>query len=442
MTLALRVGVCFLSASLAAWAAAMPADVRSSGPAAGGPSATPAGSADVVVTGKGDRLVGSVRSIGADGWLTMTGEQFAGDVKVRRDRLDQITLATRSPTTGRDAATLTNGDVIVGRLKGIDTQSVAWEADGIGSLNLPRLMVSGIYVGRGANSIADCDFRRGGLGPWQQTRGEWTIHDGRLSCAGTDPNQLTAAVDQTRNLTIEIGYSSSDLRAPKFGVTLLADRAENPRRYMRLDVGPDDLELKYRTDRGSSEESHGSPDGLKSSGTLRIVCRDGQPLTVSANGQELLSTEAATPAAGKFILLNVSPNAEIRFIRVTGGEEAVAGPASDRAMAAGSDAVQFVNRDRVTIKTLALADGQFTAQTEHGELKFPQVNVTAIEFSPANREKPRRQAKDVSVQTATSRLTVQLDRLDDEGLHGSGDHLGTITIQRSTIRSIRFNIHR
>ncbi|MDD4892072.1 MAG: hypothetical protein PHU85_19290, partial [Phycisphaerae bacterium] len=146
----------------------------------------------------------------------------------------------------------------------------------------------------------------------------------------------------------------------------------------------------------------------------------------------------AGPKTGKHVMVGTQYGCRIKSIRVTAG---MASPAEASGVKSDVDVINFTNKDHLTAKSIALADGEFLVQTPYGELKSPANKVAGIVFNTKDQEKPRRLKGEVLVQTNNSRLTVQPESLDGETLSGTSDYLGKITVKRSLVKSIRFNIN-
>ena len=148
------------------------------------------------------------------------------------------------------------------------------------------------------------------------------------------------------------------------------------------------------------------------------------------------------PRSGKFILLSSSSSCKISWIRVLPG---VVSPGDDKAIG-GADAdtahvVEFGESDRMQTKSLRMVGGNFEAETSAGPLACSTDALRKITFSKTSRETQRRLKGDVRIQADRSKLTLQLQSLDEQYVVGKSDSLGVVKIRRNAVKAIRFNIY-
>jgi len=149
------------------------------------------------------------------------------------------------------------------------------------------------------------------------------------------------------------------------------------------------------------------------------------------------------PTGGKYVIFISRYPSQISYLRVLPGIVPPSeGTGADSKTDSETHSIEFNNKDSVSATDVLLINSTFVAQTAHGELRCPLEKVQSIIFATKGQEKPRRNKHDVLVELPASRLTLGLDKLTDEYLLGSAEHLGQVKLLRSAVRSIGFNIYK
>lgn len=410
---------------------------------------------DVVTTVLGDRLLGSVVSIAAGDKLHLTGDQFDGEVQVDVGALDAVVLRSTDKESGDDEVALTNGDRILGRLSTIAPDGISIETQAAGQLRISPKVVRSITFSRGTSVLAESNFAGGSLEPWTSRGGSWTVAEGALVCRnrGGSGNALLVKLDQKEAVTLVAKVQSLEGGSIRCDLVLFADTAEgspNEGRYGRNSLFAMFHQSEYYlmcVNNGSANSivnrSYGRP---MQGGTLRLAYDPAAgKATLWLDSAELGQYDVPTkPASGQFVMFNSYFPLKVEYLTVYRG---IVPPRGDDDGAVGAAAteeatVQFANRDRVSVASITLADGEITFRTTYGELKCPVANVERILFGKKSQEEPRRRKDDVRVRTAAGRMTLQFDRLTADSLVGQSEFLGEVKVRRSAVREIKFNLYR
>lgn len=419
---------------------------RPDDPIDGAGAGTGGDSLDRVVAKSGDVVLGRVVEI-ADGRVRLTGAQFDGDVKMMLAGLDQITLVPGKVTGGRDSLTLANGDAIMGEVTGITADEVAITSDCAGPVKVPRRVVSAIGFGKGSGILVDCDFSRS-LEPWKSIRGAWNTAGGVAVCnAQGDYAILSAAIAQSKPVTMEAVVEPTNGYSLYCTMVLCCDISDNSNYLGRnsawVTFSSSNFSIGYSKDGGTNNVNNRNMRQVNSGETATVRAAydpDAKKMKVWINGASLGEADVPMgPAAGKCVLFCTQYPCKVKSLRVlpglVGPTETGGAPKDD------GDLVYLGNKDNVSAKGIALAEGQVVLTTSYGELKSAVDKVDRIVFNPKNIERPRRQKGDVLVETTTSKFTLQIDSLTNDGLVGSSDSLGKVTIKRAALRSLRFSLY-
>ena len=411
---------------------------------------------DVVSTLVGDRILGSVVAIEADGKLHLTGPQFEGEVQVAVPALDGIVLKGGDKESGEDEVSLTNGDRVVGRLASIDAESIQMDTQAAGRLKISPKVVRSISLARAASVLAESNFASGSMEPWVTRGGDWSVSEGALICrnrGGGNTNALYVKLDQKEAVTVVAKIQALEGNSVRCDLVVFSDAAEggpNEGRYGRNSI----FAMFYGSEYYLQYVNNGSTNSIVNrglgrqltQGTLRLAY---DPSTGKArlwiDSNDLGTYDIPTkPASGQFVMFNSQYPLKVEYLGVYRGIVAPSGEDDTGGGVAAEDTpvIQFANRDRVSASAISLADGEMSFTTSYGQMKCSARSVARIIFGKKGQEEPRRQNGDVRVRSAAGRMTFQFGQLTADSLIGKSDYLGEITVRRSAVREIKFNPYR
>jgi len=94
----------------------------------------------------GDRLSGSLQAISEQGVVAWKHPQAIDPIRFKQDQIKQIDLASEAKAlnAGADALTMTNGDLIHGRIQSMDDKVLAVQTAFAGQMQLQRRMIKSI----------------------------------------------------------------------------------------------------------------------------------------------------------------------------------------------------------------------------------------------------------------------------------------------------------
>jgi len=345
-----------------------------------------------------------------------------------------------------DEVMLTNGDRLRGELESISEKDVVLKTKIAGTVKVERRFVSSVGLGGGALVLLENEFASGKMAPWQIQGGTWSVSDGKLVTNGSgSSNAVWAELAQDEAVTMVAtveGKNGNEVRC------YLHVFAEEPReRYGRNSVYAYVRSSQWQIgcfspDRGTTTVASGNIEGGFPSGTVRLSY---DPKTGTAKlwldkrllGEGVIPTR---PSKGKGVIFTSYYSSQISQIQVLRGVVAPSGVETLTEGESETDMVQFENRDRVSAENVRLSGGKFTIKTGYGELAVERNKVQSVAFRSKGLEKPRLMKGQVEVETTVGRMTVVFGELTGERLLGTSECWGNVSLQRETIRKIRFQV--
>jgi hypothetical protein len=410
---------------------------------------------DVVITTQGDRILGSIVAMDGAGKLRLTGAQYAGEVGVLANSIDTLLLRGNDKQAGSDELVLTNGDRVVGTLSALGTGGAIVDTECAGRLKISSKVIRTINMNKPESVLIESLFTSGRLDPWTtRLPGAWVLAESGVICNNRGSNQapLYAKLDQKEPITMIAKLQAMDGNGLGADLVLFSDAAEGDggsgyygRNSLFVRFNTNQIYVQYTSNGGTNSASSRSFNNSVMGGIARVSY---DPATGKVHvwidnndlGEHLIPTR---PTTGRFVMLGSYYPLKVEWIKVVrgivppSGEEEGVGVKND-----GGIAVQFTNKDRVSVSQISMADGQMSFTTSYGEIHCPAKSVARIQFPDKGLEEPRRQPGDVRITAGVGRLTFQFEKLTSDLLVGHSDYLGAIQIQRSALREIKFNLYR
>ena len=420
---------------------------------------TPPETGDKVTTTQGDLLIGKVIGI-ADGTLRFTAPHYEREVVIFAESLKRVQLAGKSQESGPMEVGLINKDYIRGKVVAITPESVVIETQAGGMMTISRKVVSSMTLPEAKRTLLASDFNSGRMEPWKVRAGKWSVKNKQLvlSSGGGGKQAVYSELDQTEALTFVAKVKAAHPQQLQCSLVAFADNIEGEygRNSVFAQFQPWNPQIGYCQNGASRNVSPGRrafqmwggdipPDRQAREQTLRLAYdpATGQATMWLDSNKLNQQTIGPKPTKGKYVIFISRLPCQISYLRVLRG---IVPPSEDEGEGSKAEQdthrIEFSNKDFVSATEVLLTDGTFVVQTTHGELRCPLEEVTSIVFASKGQEKPRRNSGDVLIETAASRLTLQFDKLSDEYLLGSCEHLGQVKLLRSTIRRIRFNLYK
>jgi len=402
------------------------------------------GRGDAVTTVAGDRILGQVLTIEADGRLRLSSPQFDGELVVKPKAIAVVELTPKEESDGPDRIALSNGDMLVGDVVAITPEHVVVESKATGPIRISRKIINSITFAQTSPTMLASQFDKGKFEPWEK-RGSWTIANGAAQHMTHGRQTLFAKFEQEEAVTMEVKIQAMMHRYVNCELVLFADT--NDGAYGRNSVVARFYSSNYYVMSIQNGNNHNiinrSMGRVLQQATVRFAYDPETSKTrLWLNGNDLGTYAVPNKLSqGKFVMFSSQYPCRVEYIRVIGG---MVGPArdGDGKKETKAHVVRFVNRDRVAAADLGLADGTLALKTEFGEISSDVQRVASIAFRTEDLEKPRRRKRDVRVRTASSRLTLEFDRLTPEHLIGKSYYLGDVKINRACLKKIEFNLYK
>jgi hypothetical protein len=408
-----------------------------------------------VTTTLGDRLKGTVVSIGPDGKLHLIGPEFESEAVIRGGAIENVVLRGGEKETGAHQVVLTNGDAVVGTLAAISPEGVVIDTPAAGRLKIPLKVVRGVAMRREAGGLFQSedvllgsDFTTGRAEPWTMHAPQmWTFADGALIGRSPGGTWLYARLEQKEAITLVAKVQAIDGKPFWFDVGLFGDKSD--------DIG-NQVNSSFRSGEAEFREFvGGSPRTLAirktqqpfNGGVVRLAYDPATGKSRMWMGDADMGEQAMPVklASGQYVAFDTGAAVRVEYVRVLRGIVPPSG--FDIGLADGPAdeglSVRFKNGDAVSAAGIALADGQVALATAHGDIKCPLESVASIVFAAKGKEEPARGKGDVQVRTVGGCLTLQLDRLTADELVGRSDaYGGAVKLRRGHVQEIRFNLDR
>jgi len=400
---------------------------------------------DMVTTLHGDRVNCQVIDIGADGVLRFTAPQFEGETRIVASQLDRVALRPTKREEGGDEVALTNGDRLVGRIVSITPDAVVVESEAMGMQKVARRVVRAISFAGGQSTLIDDNFSTGRMEPWKPHQGSWSVKDGALIYRGSGSSRyICAPLEQKEAVTMTATVERLDGQSVYCYLILFSENDANnwSRNCLYARFRSSDFRV-YVYRNGSSNRIISTGYGRSiTKGTVRMAY---DPDTGKAKlwlDSALLGEYSVPnkPTSGNYVLFGSQYSVKVTDLKVLRGIVPPSG--ADSEGEEETDLIRFVQKDRLSASSVAMAGDAVTLATAHGKLNVPRERIEQIVFRTKGQETPKRQKGDVRVHTAQSRLTVQFDKLDADHVIGRSDYLGDVKVLRSAVRSVQFNIYR
>jgi len=406
-----------------------------------------------VVLANGFRIPGSVRGITADGLVRLTSPLFVGEHAVPLSTVDRMHFGARTRTDGRDVLTLTNGDVLRGRVEGMTADSVAFRSASLTATSLSRTGLARMELPRKGLAGLSTNFAGGQIGPWIRTPFGTSSRAAQPTApdvaAARRPYYICAPVEHDGDFTITVeilrapdadndgdhlwqlhcflpSHVKDGVRVPLFCPgSLLVQMSAGKIAFTPL--GNRSL-LRAKLPRRPRAKDEPTRILLRIS---RSVAR--KSISVWLNGKHLREVKLRKPPTGSFISIAGKRGWGLRRISVTRGTLAPVDAAD--APATGAQAlVQSHDDRRIDAETLTMHDGKVALGTATGPLTMAREDVGAIVLAGV---KYAVAAPDqVIVDLSDGSLTLTPTQMTATHLLGTSPVLGSVSIRRGAIRAV------
>jgi len=373
-----------------------------------------------------------------DGVLTFRDARFVDPLRVSWPGVDRVEFGANSGGIPERLLVLANGDHLPGRLLEIGAGELRFDAEGIGELTLPLVHVATIYPGgEGRRVIFEHDFAAAGeLGDWKPRQGKWEVRDGAARCVDRGSDVLGLPVDGTGSCTLEVVLDGPISKGLELG--LFVEKLERLNHGgLQVMVGPRATSATFaRRQLGTERYGPPAPDRVllhydKAARSVgfslpgRVVRMD--PLLA---GNEAMIEEGWVAIAPRHPL-------GIRSVRMVSGVVPAPGTIDDSRTRADEDHVTLSDGAFVHASEVKVADGKLEATTGLGRMEVELGKVERIGLRSDRRWEGEAPEGLRQVAVSGGLLSLEVDALDAETLHGRSPLLGELRLPRERVLSIR-----
>jgi len=410
---------------------------------------------DRLVLINGDSLRGTLVSVDPAGYGLRWIHPSANDpIDFALDAVAQVKLDER-PTSGRRAGdariTLTNDDLLSGRLMTLDAEALSLDTWYAGPLTIQRPMLRTLEPNLATSPLVYQG--PAGLERWtlaDSARGQWMYKNGALyaSTSYAIGKGIEGMPDK-----VSIQFDAAwQYNYPSFYFSFFSDNLTSySGNCYALRVNGTSVYLYRFSSRGGSQRLANinvQEFSQQRNATFRLLAdRKERLFTLLINGhvKGRWSDGSAAPGVGNGIVFD--PENEYPFkisnITVCRWDGTVPTPGDDSMQETEEDTVRFVNEDKVSGNLQSIADGNATFETSYATLEIPLERAVRIDMSSRTTARARRNRTDLRAHFATKGVvTVALTGIERDVVKGSSENFGAIEMPLGAFGLLEFNIYR
>ncbi len=390
------------------------------------------------------------RAVSVDGQrrLHFQAPWLKGEGVLSADALKALHLAGPVREKGGfDLVALTNGDVLVGKLRELTEDELDFESGLFGPQVLSTAIIATLtHCEAMARAKANTtDFSSGDMGPWKLHVGKWFVAKGWLTATsprgtkGPSVAALAAAVDQSKGITVEVDMDASmQRRGFEYRIVLFADALEGQwgNECIQAALRPYALEVRFCTVNGHRLLLRARMTSFISGkkpvkGKLRVAYDPKSTKFVAwFDGEQIGKCVIdKPPKVGRYVMISYYEPLRTRRVRIL---------PSFAAPLPNGYRVLLANGDTFDARSVTVSEDTATLMMPDGEIRLPVARVAWFAFPADIRKLPPDTGHDVIVNTGRGRLTFKLTALTFEHLIGHSALVGAIKLPRKQVHSLEF----
>lgn len=419
----------------------------------------------------GDRIPGTLDAR-EESEIVLSSPALAGPARIDLGKLLEVRSEVETPETQGDheaIATLTNGNVLRGRLGDLTDEAIVLDTWYAGPLELRRAMVDSLQIIDRGDTIYG-----GPNGPdgWVFAQGRKNDPPWRFT-AGTMVSQAPGSIARDLDLPKQVSVSfdlawrgALDLRLILFSDDV---KSENPSNAYALSFVRMQATLtKQFTDGNATHRStikRGSVPAIGSKEKVHVeffADRSSGKFLLKIDGKQIdeiwedPNPDGAKLGGGMHFVAENDTQTRISRLRVHEwdgrfGLQASEEDQGDEPEAAeGYQRIRLRNGDILTGRVLGVEEERLKIETTHGEVLLPVARMTSAMLhreedkkDPILYQKPKLMKGDVRAWFADGGYVVfRLDEVNDEDFLGYSQTFGDANFRRNAFRRVEFNIHK
>ncbi len=407
-----------------------------------------------------DRIHGRLSAASASaGRLTWNHAAAREEILFDLASLAEIQLASRrtSRAPAYEAAVhLTNGDILPGRIVGMNDDILELDTWFAGQINVNRSMVMRILPNLSMSNVlfeGPNDLAEWTLSPHGGNRPQWRYSEGALYSIQQYPaGRMIEGLPDQYEVRFDAAWRGS---FPQFMFVFSTPDVQQSTDAYTLNIQGTTISLSRssRNRGGSSIGSRINYTGFggnmsqRSASFLVLVDKAARSITLliddSIVGQWTDPDEFAGQGNGIAFRSGSAGDLKISSIKVANWDGQVPGAISTGEPTGKDDQVRFVNNDKFSGRVISIAEGALQLETTYATLEIPINRVMEISMAGDSAERARRNRDDVrAVFVDRGLLTLNLDRIEDDMLHGESENFGSISVPLGVIKILEWNIYR
>ena len=406
---------------------------------------------DVLKFRNADLLHGTLVSGSATDGVRWSHPQARSPLVFGLEGLHEIQLgdAAKARAGTRTLVQLTNGDSLAGELTALTADTLTLQTWYAGSVTIKRNMIAGLRPNIGAsislytgpNSLAEWERpNRGNSG--------WSFRNGALIAVGGGGNPIgrDLKLPDMVNLECDIAWQGY----PGFYMLLFVENFDDyySTECYGLQISGTTINLQ-RARRGSgmnNVESALNLNDLQRKGKVHLGLKINKPKRTFAlflDDKLIKQWTDDNEFTGKGTGVGfVAQGQPIRISNIIVSEWDGRLDLDGGGKAAEEDFLRLANGDKLSGKLGTIANGQVALTTSFATMQVPLERVVEVLLGTKNSAKARRQTNDMYAFFADgSRVTLALERLDNQQLTGASENYGRLAAQRTAFQRLQFNIY-
>jgi hypothetical protein len=407
-----------------------------------------------------DRLHGRlVSASGETKRLTWKHAAALEEIQFGTDSLAQIRFAKRRaerPGAFDSLVQFTNGDVMPATIVGMDADTVQVDTWFAGRVRINRRMVTSIQPNR---SISDALFEGPNnleewtLYPHGGSRPQWRFEEGTLHAVQTYPaGRIIEGLPDRYQVRFVAAWRGMH---PNFTFIMnTADVQQNREAYNLAIQGPSLSLMRATRNTGSrnigSTVNYAGFDGSsnqRSASFTMLVDKLARSFTLLIDGRVVgqWTDTAEFAGQGNGIAFRSPSQGDLAVskISVSPWDGRVPGDSGRDTGVVKDDQVRFMNDDRFSGQVISIENAVMKFKTSYATLDVPVARVAEITLASETAERARRNRDDVrAVFLEYGILTITLDRLESDVLHGESENFGKIALPLGIMKMLELNLYR
>ena len=347
---------------------------------------------------------------------------------------------------------LTNGDQLAGNVVSMDADTLVLDTWYAGKIDVEKVMITSLRPHADGSKVVyegPRDIDTWDLGD-ESMKNTWRLKNGVLHPLQAHPiGREIEGLPDVASLEFECDWRGY----PAFNFIFYTDNVSKVSgNYYMLQVSSSSVYMRrYTSNQGSDNLwnlNHKAFSNNRST-TAKfnlLVNKETKSFSLLINGEVIKqwSEGGSFAGLGEGIMFAPQNAGGMKFynIRVSEWDGTLPRQGEEKEVDTKEDQVQFVNKDKISGSLESIADGKASFKTAFATMDVPVERIGEITFSSEEIERARRNKQDVRLTFVNGgQLTLKLDRITENMLHGSSENFGDVQIPVDAFVDMSFNIY-